>query len=114
MVQIEQKMARTFRILKSISHGRPKNIHGKISYSLDLGDAFEVFRDFTKKSPKIYDDKSKDITQNYSFDKNKNSEFFIEQTGIAEEVLFKTAVIEQQEVTLDKARAAYFVAKNSE
>ncbi|MCL2859866.1 MAG: AAA family ATPase [Oscillospiraceae bacterium] len=88
-----------------------KEYSGKMSYELDSNDTFEVFRDFTKKSPKIYNNKSEDITQNYNFDKNKNSEFFLEQTGIVEEVLFKTAVIEQQEVALNKSEQHILLQK---
>ena len=73
---------------------------GKVIYTLDNGNKFEVFRDFSKKNPKIYNENSEDISKEFSINKNKGSQFFYEQTNIDEETLFSTAIAEQQGVAL--------------
>lgn len=73
---------------------------GKITYVLDNNEEYEVYREFKKKSPIIYDEKRNDITKNYQIDKNKDSMFFIEQTGITEENFFASCVAEQENVRL--------------
>ena len=39
---------------------------GKITYELDDNTKYEVFRDFTKKNPEIYDETGKDISKDFS------------------------------------------------
>lgn len=75
---------------------------GKISYTLDNGNLFEVFRDFTRKNPIIYNENKIDISDSFSIDKNKGNNFFEEQTGIDEITFIDTAVTEQQNVKLNK------------
>lgn len=74
----------------------------KIGYSLDNGNKFEVFRDFSKRSTKIFNDSYEDISNNYSIDRNKNSNYFIKQTNISEDIFLRTAIVPQQEVKLNK------------
>lgn len=84
---------------------RPWNIDefsGKIYYTLDNKEKIEVYRDFNKKTCKIYNEKGEEITENYEIDKSKQNQFFIEQTGISEDILMRTAISEQTETKLDK------------
>lgn len=74
---------------------------GKIKYYLDSGKAIEVFRDFAKKSPKIFDENSEDISKEFNIDKNRGNEFFYEQTKIDEEMFIATGLVEQQGVVLE-------------
>lgn len=85
---------------------------GKIEYELENGDNFEIFRDFKKKSPEIYKN-GKDVTSDYSIDKTKGSEFFVEQTGINEEMFLNTFMSEQEEVKLNKASQTSIIQKLS-
>ena len=75
---------------------------GKINYELDSKEKFEIYREFKKKNPKIFNELSEEISKEFNIDKNKGSEFFYEQTKIDEETFLSTAVIQQQEVKLDK------------
>ncbi|MBP3597546.1 MAG: AAA family ATPase [Clostridia bacterium] len=75
---------------------------GKIKYTLDDGKSFEVFRDFTRKNPIIYNENKVDISDSFSIDKNKGNNFFEEQTGIDETTFLDTALTEQQNVKLNK------------
>ena len=76
---------------------------GKIIYTLDNKDKFEVFRDFSKKNPKIYNENLEDISGEFSINKTKGNQFFYEQTNIDEETLFSTAIAEQQGVALPQS-----------
>ncbi len=74
---------------------------GKISYKLDNGKKYEVFRDFTKKAPKVFDENMEEVTKEFTIDKTKGSRFFVDQTQVEEELFLSTIVSEQQAVKLD-------------
>lgn len=73
---------------------------GKLSYRLDDGSSFEVYREFKKKSPIIYNEAKEDISKNFGTDKSKESLFFTEQTGINEDNFLATCMAEQENVKL--------------
>ena len=73
---------------------------GRIKYTLDNEKKYEIFREFRKKTPFIYNENKEDITKNYPMDKSKESLFFQEQTGIAEDNFFATCISEQENVKL--------------
>ena len=75
---------------------------GKLSYKLEDGEEYEIFRDFNKKNPKIYNSKLEDITANFDTDKKDGSKFFVEQTGIDKQTYLSTVVSMQQEVRLEE------------
>lgn len=54
-----------------------QDFSGKISYILDNGKYFEVYRDFYKKNPKIYNEQKEEITNNFSIDNQQESHFFM-------------------------------------
>ena len=74
---------------------------GRISYKLENGEKYEIFRDFNKKNPKIYNDKLEDISDRFETDKKDGSKFFIEQMGIDKQMYLSTVVSTQEEVRLD-------------
>lgn len=74
---------------------------GKMKYTLDSGEELELFRDFSKKNPKIFNENSEDISKTFNIDKTKGNEFFYEQTKIDEEMFLATGLAEQQKVVLD-------------
>ena len=76
---------------------------GRISYKLENGEKYEIFRDFNKKNPKIYNENLEDISGEFSINKTKGNQFFYEQTNIDEETLFSTAIAEQQGVALPQS-----------
>jgi len=86
---------------------------GKIKYVLDDNKKYEVYRDFNKKTCKIYNEKGEEITEEYSIDKSKQSLYFTEQTGITEDILMKTAISEQTETKLDKEDQNVLIQKIS-
>ncbi len=76
---------------------------GKIKYSLDDNTNYEIFRNFHKKSPQIFNENLDEISGNFKIDKKDGNQFFYEQTGVDEKVYLSTIVTPQQEVTLDNA-----------
>lgn len=86
---------------------------GKISYTLDDGESFEVYREFKKKNPVIYNSQKEDISKKFNIDKSKGIEFFVEQTGIDEEIFNNTAITEQDGIKLSKLTQNSIVQKMS-
>ena len=86
---------------------------GKIKYTLENGDSYEVFREFKKKSPVIYNNMNEDITKNFAVSKSKEINFFEQQTGINENLYSNTALISQQEIKLNKADTNNIIQKIS-
>lgn len=81
---------------------KTEEFSGKLAYTLDNGKKYEVFRDFNKKNPKIYDEELKDISKEFTIDKTYGNQFFTEQTKIDEDTFLSTLVSMQQEVKLGK------------
>jgi len=75
---------------------------GKIKYQLDNGEEYEVYREFGKKNPKIYNSNLEDVSKNYSIDKNLGNQFFYEQTKVDEQTFISTIASMQQEVKLER------------
>ena len=84
---------------------------GKLEYQLDNNETFEIFRDFKKKNPKIFNQNKEDISKQFNIDKNKGNEFFYEQTKIDEELFLSTIVVNQQEVKLGKQEQNILIQK---
>ena len=80
-----------------------ENYSGKIKYKLDNENEFEVYRDFNKKSPEIYNNFGDDITALYNVGKNKEIPFFYEQTKIDEELFVNSTAVMQNDVRIDKS-----------
>lgn len=76
---------------------------GKLEYTLDNGESFEIYREFKKKNPVIYNSKKEDISKTFTIDRTKGIEFFEEQTGIDEETFYNTAITEQEGIKLSKS-----------
>lgn len=84
---------------------------GRISYKLENGEKYEIFRDFNKKNPKIYNDKLEDISDRFETDKKDGSKFFIEQMGIDKQMYLSTVVSTQEEVCLDEKNQNMLIQK---
>ena len=84
---------------------------GKILYELDNGENYEVFRDFKKKNPKIFNEKKEEISKEFNIDKNRGNEFFYEQTKMDEQLFLSTLVVNQQDVKLEKSEQNILVQK---
>ena len=78
-----------------------EDFSGKIEYELNNKEKFEIYRDFKKKNPKIFNEKMEDISKEFNIDKTKGNEFFYEQTKVDEDLFLSTLVVNQQEVKLE-------------
>lgn len=84
---------------------------GKIKYTLDDGNKYEIFRDFNKKNAKIYNDNLENITKQFNMDKKEGSQFFLEQVGLDENMFTSTIMSGQQEVKLNEQQQNVLVQK---
>lgn len=84
---------------------------GKLEYELNNKNKYEIYRDFKKKNPKIFNEKMEDISKEFNIDKNKGNEFFYEQTKIDEDLFLSTIVAKQQEVKLEKSQQSVLIQK---
>ena len=88
-----------------------ENFSGKIEYELNDKSKYEVFRDFKKKNPKIFNERKEDISKDFNIDKTKGNEFFYEQTKVDEDLFLSTIVVGQQEVKLGRQEQSILVQK---
>lgn len=86
---------------------------GKLSYELDDKNKYEIFREFNKKNPIIFNEKGEEITKKFNIDKNKGSEFFYEQTQINEEMFLATSIAMQQGVKIGRDTQNILIQKIS-
>lgn len=84
---------------------------GKLEYELDNQEKFEIFRDFRKKNPKIFNEEMEDISKKFNIDKNRGNEFFYEQTKVDEALFLSTVLVNQQEVKLEKQEHNILIQK---
>lgn len=79
-----------------------EDFSGKIKYVLDNNETFEVYREFKKKNPKIFNSNLEDISKEFNIDKTKGNLFFYDQTGIDEDIFTSSAITKQGKVRLDE------------
>ena len=84
---------------------------GKVEYELDNKNKYEIYRDFNKRNPKIFNENMEDISKDFNIDKNKGNEFFYEQTKIDEELFLSTIAINQNEVKLEDKAQNFLIQK---
>lgn len=107
----KNKRGKEFSDYEKFKPWKTEEFSGKISYTLDNGKKYEVFRDFNKKNPKIYDEELNDISKDFTIDKTYGNQFFVEQTKIDEDTFLSTLASMQQEVRLGKQEQNTLVQK---
>lgn len=90
-----------------------EDFSGKISYQLDDGETYEVYRDFHKKNPQIFNAKAEDISKEFTMDKTKGNLFFEDQIGLEEENFSSSIITKQAEVQLDEKTQNTLIQKIS-
>lgn len=75
---------------------------GNLEYELDNKNNYEIFRDFNKKNPKIFNNNHEEISKEYITDKSIGNLFFYEQTGLDEDMFTSSIACMQKEVILEK------------
>ena len=84
---------------------------GKIKYQLNNGNTFEIFRDFNKKNPIIFNQDLRDVSSDFKIDKKDGNQYFYEQTGIDEKTYISTIMSLQQEVVLNNQNQNILIQK---
>lgn len=98
----KNKKGREFSDYDRYKPWQGEEFSGKLTYTLDDTKTYEVFRDFNKKNPIIYNEQLEDISKQFTIDKTYGNQFFIEQTNVDENMFLSTLVSMQQEVKLDR------------
>ena len=88
-----------------------EDFSGKIEYELRDGEQYEIYRDFNKKNPTIFNSNKEDISKTFNIDKKNGNEFFYEQTGVTEDLFLSTLFVEQNGVRLEKNNQNILVQK---
>lgn len=109
----KNKNGKTYTDFEKYTPWQEIDFSGKIKYTLDNQENYEIFREFKKKSPKIYNDNLEEISKNYTIDKTTGNHFFIEQTGVEEELFTSTIVSMQNETRLGEKEQTTLVQKLS-
>lgn len=86
---------------------------GKLKYELDNKETFEIYREFKKKNPKIFNSNLEDISKEFTIDKTKGNQFFYDQTGLEEEIFTTSVITKQAEVKLDEKSQNSIIQKIS-
>lgn len=90
-----------------------QNFSGKIKYQLDNQKQYEIYREFGKKNPKIFNENLEDISQQFNIDKTKGNQFFYDQTKVDEELYHSTMIAEQTALKLEEKEQTTLVQKLS-
>lgn len=109
----KNKKGKEYSDLEKYKPWTGEEFSGKLKYELDNGKVYEVFRDFKKKNPKIFNENMEDISNQFSTDKTSGIQFFSEQTGVGEELFLSTFVSNQQEIRLQKNEQNILIQKIS-
>ena len=128
----EQGKTTTLKFLEAMFYGASKNKNGKdisdfekykpwfgedysgkLSYTLENGEEFEVYREFKKKNPKIYNKNGEDISKNFNIDKTRGNEFFFEQTNVDENIFNSSVLAQQKEIILNSGDRRNIIQKIS-
>ncbi|MGN1297275.1 MAG: ATP-binding protein [Clostridia bacterium] len=107
----KNKRGREYSDFEKYTPWTSEEFSGKVEYELNDKSKYEVFRDFRKKNPKIFDENKEDISKEFNIDKAKGNEFFYEQTKVDEALFLSTVVVGQQEVKLGKQEQSILVQK---
>ncbi len=92
---------------------RGEDFSGRIEYKLDNGKKYEVFRDFKKKNPNIFNEQLEDISKTFHIDKTLGNQFIIDQTKVDEELFTSTTLSLQEEVKLNEKEQNILIQKMS-
>ena len=84
---------------------------GKLEYELNNNKKYEIYRDFNKKNPKIFNEDMEDISKEFNIDKTKGNEFFYEQTKVDEDLFLSTILVNQSQVKLENKEQNMLIQK---
>ena len=109
----KNKNGRTIPEVEKYEPWNNEEFSGKISYELDNEESYEVYRDFKKKNPKIFNKNLEDICKEFNIDKTKGNQFFYDQVGLEEEIFTSSIITKQAEVKLDEKMQNNLIQKIS-
>ena len=99
--------------IEKLKPWKTEEFSGKIKYELNNKNIFEVYRDFKKKNPNIYNNNLEEISKEFNIDKTKGNQFFYDQVGLEEEIFNSSVITKQAEVKLDEKSQNNIIQKIS-
>ena len=84
---------------------------GKIIYKLNNKNKYEVYRNFNKKNPEIFDENGEEISDQFNVDKKSGNLFFLDQIKVDRDTLMSTVVAAQNETQIDESRQNILIQK---
>ena len=99
--------------IEKLKPWKTEEFSGKIKYELDNKNIFEVYRDFKKKNPNIYNNNLEEISKEFNIDKTKGNQFFYDQVGLEEDIFNSSVITKQAEVKLDEKSQNNIIQKIS-
>ena len=109
----KNKKGRDISDLEKFKPWDSEEFSGKLAYELDNENTYEIYREFNRKNPKIFNEIGEDVSKEFNIDKNKGSEFFFEQTQISEDMFLATSIAMQQEMKIEKETQNILIQKIS-
>ena len=107
----KNKKGKTISDYEKFKPQEGEEFSGKLEYELDNNEKIEIYRDFNKKNPKIFNENLEDISKQFNIDKKTGNEFFYDQTKVDEDLFISTVGILQKEVELEKNNQNFLVQK---
>ncbi len=107
----KNKRGKEISDLERYTPWKQEEFSGKLIYKLDNKKTFEIFREFNKKNPKIFNENMEDISKEFNIDKTNGNEFFYEQTKIDEELFTSSLAILQTETKLESDKQNTLIQK---
>ncbi len=99
--------------IEKLKPWKTEEFSGKIKYELDNKNIFEVYRDFKKKNPNIYNNNLEEISKEFNIDKTKGNQFFYDQVGLEKDIYNSSVIKKQEEVKLDEKSQNNIIQKIS-
>lgn len=107
----KNKRGKDISVVDKYKPWKADEFSGNLTYKLDNGKKYNVFRDFKKSKCKITDENLEDITNKFNVDKSKGSMFFYEQTAVEEDIMASTAISRQEELKIDEKEHKTLISK---
>ena len=64
----------------------------KVYADLDNKNKYEIYREFNKKNPNIFNEQGEEISNKFNINKKNGNEFFVEQTNIDSKMFLATSI----------------------
>lgn len=90
---------------------KTNDFSGTLDYELDNKEKYKIIRTFSRRTLKLFNNNSEDISKEFRINNNKESDFFSEQTNIDEELFLKSFCAYQEGLKLEESQQSILIQK---